>query len=133
VVTVDGGFEPFRWYELIYRTRLAPVVGAGLLALRDLGAHLRRDHDHVFAHGVSQTGRLLREYVFAGLNLDEQDRRVYDGLSIHVAGARRGEFNRRHAQPSVLAAMPEYGPPHDATALLARQRALGGVPKIMIT
>ncbi len=35
-VTVDGGFQPFHWYELVYRTSLAPVAGCGLLAIRDM-------------------------------------------------------------------------------------------------
>lgn len=131
---VDGGFQPFHYYELFYRSTSAPVVGAGLLAIRDLGASLRRCHDHVLAIGVSQTGRFLREFVHAGLNLDEQGRQVFDGLFINIASARRGEFNRRFAQPSLLhPLMPEYGPPYDSASLLERQRTVGGVPKIMIT
>jgi Alpha/beta hydrolase domain len=51
-----------------------------------------------------------------------------------IASARRGEFNRRYAQPGLLhPMMPEYGPPYDTSSLLARQRALGGVPKIILT
>lgn len=134
-IAADGGFQPFHWYELCYRSAYAPVVGAGLLAVRDLGAHLRRDHDRVFGYGISQTGRFLREFVHLGLNADERGARVFDGLFVQIASARRGEFNRRHAQPSLLGPlMPEYGPPHDTAALLARQRALGPdtVPKLML-
>jgi len=53
-IALDGGFQPLHWYELIYRSAFAPVTGAGLLALRDLGAHLRADHDLVFAHGYGR-------------------------------------------------------------------------------
>lgn len=131
---LDGGFQPFHYYELLYRSTLAPVVGTGLLAIRDFGAYLRQDHHHVLAVGVSQTGRFLREFVYEGLNLDEQGRQVFDGLFINIASARRGEFNRRYAQPSLLQPlMPEYGPPYDSSSLLARQRAAGGVPKLMLT
>ena len=42
-IEVDGGFQPFLWYELVYRSAYAPVAGVGLLAMRDVGAHLRRD------------------------------------------------------------------------------------------
>jgi hypothetical protein len=133
-IAVDGGFLPFHWYELIYRSDFAPVTGAGLLALRDVGAHLRADHDVVFASGVSQTGRVLREFLFEGLNAGEQGQPVFDGVLAEIASARRGEFNRRYAQPSLLhPMMPEYGPPYDTSSLLARQRALGGVPKIILT
>ncbi len=134
-VALDGGFQPLHWYELVYRSSFAPVAGAGLLALRDFGAYLRDSGaaDHVFASGVSQTGRLLREFLCAGLNADEQGRPVFDGVLAEIASARRGEFNRRYAQPSLLSPMmPEYGPPYDTGSLLARQRALGGVPKVVL-
>ncbi len=133
-IALDGGFRQFHWYELIYRSAFAPVAGAGLLAVRDFGAHLRDDHDFVFASGVSQTGRLLREFLFHGLNVDERGGQVYDGMLAEIASARRGEFNRRYAQPGLLhPMMPEYGPPYDMTSLLARQRALGGAPKVIAT
>ncbi len=132
-ITVDGGFQPFHWYELIYRSSFAPVAGAGLLALRDFGAHLHSDADYVFADGISQCGRLLREFLFEGLNVDEQGRQVFDGVLAEIASARRGEFNRRYAQPGLLhPPLPEYGPPYDSTSLLARQRELGGVPKVVL-
>ena len=133
-ITLDDGFQPFHWYQVIYRSSFAPVTGAGLLALRDLGRYLRGEHDLVFADGVSQCGRLLREFLFEGLNADEDGGQVFDGVMAQIASARRGEFNRRYAQPSLLhPLMPEYGPPYDTTALLARQRSLGAVPKLMLT
>jgi len=56
---------------------------------------------------------------------------VFDGVLIEIASARRGEFNRRYAQPGLLAPMmPEYGPPYDSSSLLDRQRDRGGVPKV---
>lgn len=132
-IALQGGFLPYRWYEVIYRTSYATVVGVGLLALRDFGSYLRQDFPAVFAHGISQTGRVLREYLFEGLNLDEAQRPVFDGMFLEIASARRGEFNRRFAQPSLLSPMmPEYGPPYDTAGLLARQRSRGGVPKLML-
>jgi hypothetical protein len=133
-ITLDGGFQPFRWYELMYRSSFAPVVGMGLLVLRDFGMYLRANHDYVFASGVSQTGRVLREFLFEGLNADEQGKQVFGGVLAEMASARRGEFNRRYAQPSLAhPLMREYGPPYDTAGLLARQRAIGGVPKIILT
>jgi hypothetical protein len=72
----------------------------------------------VFASGVSQTGRVLREFLFEGLNAGEQGEQVFDGVLAEIASARRGEFNRRYAQPSLLhPMMPEYGPPYDTSSL----------------
>jgi Alpha/beta hydrolase domain len=132
-IALDGGFLPARWYELTYRSTFAPIVGSGLLALREIGSWLRTSNDLVFAHGVSQCGRLLREFLFEGLNLDEHGKQVFDGVFVEIASARRGEFNRRYAQPGLLSPMmPEYGPPYDTESLLTRQRARGGVPRLMI-
>ena len=40
------------------------------------------------------------------MNVDEDGRRVFDGVHIHIAGGRRGEFNSRYAQPGVIGAAP---------------------------
>lgn len=133
-VALEGGFRPFHWYELVYRSVHAPVAGTGLLAVRDVVSHLRRDFDHALGYGVSQSGRFLRQLLFDGLNLDEDGKQVFDGVWAHIASARRGEFNHRYAQPSLTHPMtPSYGPPYDTTGLLARQRELGGVPKLLLT
>jgi hypothetical protein len=152
-VWLDGGFEAGKVYEVTYRTRICPVAGTGLLAIRDEASFLRYADaaagnpaagriSHVIGFGVSQCGRFLREYLYQGLNLDESGRPAVDGLFVHVAGARRGEFNHRHAQPSVQH-NPGFG--HlmpfaddvltdpltgETDGLLQRQRALGGVPRI---
>jgi hypothetical protein len=150
-VWLAGGFEAGKVYTVVYRTRRSPVVGAGLLAMRDCVAWLRHGGeeagnpaagriDHTFAYGMSQSGRFLRHYLYHGLNLDESGRRVFDGINIHVAGARRGEFNHRYAQPSQQHT-PNLGhlapfaddPGADGPGLLDRQRLLGGVPKIIAT
>ncbi|HEY4453954.1 MAG TPA: alpha/beta hydrolase domain-containing protein [Pseudonocardiaceae bacterium] len=129
---VDGGFRAFHTYQLGYRSAFAPVVGTGLLAVRDFGAHLRGAHEHVFAVGVSQSGRALRQFLFDGLNVDEAGGQVFGGVFSHIASARRGEFNQRYGQPALTHPLtPAYGAPLDSTALLARQRAFGGTPKVM--
>jgi Alpha/beta hydrolase domain len=133
-VALEGGFQPFYWYELVYRTDRAPVAGAGLLAIRDLGAYLRRDVDHAFAFGVSQSGRVLRQLLKEGLNLDEFGQQVFDGVFAHIASSRIGEFNHRYAQPSLTHTIGFSNlPPYDTTQLLARQRKIGGVPKLILT
>src|SRR6516225_6250635 len=54
-----------------------------------------------YAYGPSQDGRFLREFMYAGFNADEQDRRVFDGVIANIAGAgRSGDFNVRFARPN---------------------------------
>jgi hypothetical protein len=139
-----GGFQPGLIYEVYYQTAHSPVVGTGLLAIRDAGSFLRySDSDdnpcagtieYAFTWGISQTGRLLRHFTYLGLNLDEEGRMAFDGIMPHVGGGRRGEFNHRYGQPS-LQNNPGMGylPPYDDASLIARQSELGGVPKIIQT
>jgi Alpha/beta hydrolase domain len=136
-VWLSGGFRPGRVYELRYRPRDCPVVGVGPLAVRDFVSHLREGSpagrvDHAIAFGVSQTGRFLRELLHLGLDVDGAGRKVFDGVMIHVAGARRGEFNQRYGQPSVQHA-PGLGhlPPFADRDLLAARRAHGDPPRIV--
>ncbi|WP_310784063.1 alpha/beta hydrolase domain-containing protein [Mycobacterium sp. Z3061] len=132
-VALDGGFQPFHIYELVYRSALAPVAGAGLLAIRDVASHLRADGiTHTFAYGVSQAGRLLRQFLSDGLNIDESGMQVFDGVFSDFASANRGEFNHRYAQPSTPGRSSTEGPFNSAD-LLARQRELGCVPKTIFT
>jgi hypothetical protein len=103
-VALEGGFEPGLVYEVVYTTGICPVAGTGLLAVRDCTAHLRYDHDrpidHAYGFGVSQCGRFLRQYLLDRVNGDERGRPAFDGVIPDVAGARRGQFNHRYAQPS---------------------------------
>jgi hypothetical protein len=149
-VRVTDGFQAGRIYDLLYVPRECPVVGAGLLAMRDFAVCLKgstfptNPATHVIGEGVSQCGRFLRTFLYNGLNVDAEGRQAFDGLLVHVAGGRRGEFNHRYAQPSVQPT-PSFGhlfphaddPQSDATGatagLLDLQRQRGGVPKIMYT
>ena len=113
-IYMASGFIPGKVYRVLYDTTGAPVVGLGLLATRDIASFLRHGTrqegnpagdslERAYAFGQSQSGRFLRLLLYLGLNLDEQDRDVFDGLIPHVGGGRRGEFNHRFAQPSSLA------------------------------
>src|SRR5262249_59703239 len=49
----------------------------------------------------SQSGRFLRQLLYLGLNEDEAERMVFDGVLVHIAGGKRGsDFNMRFGQPS---------------------------------
>ena len=103
---ITGRFEAGWIYELVYRAADPAVVGLGLAAIRDTASYAKHDADSPFAVeravavGISQTGRFLRHYLYQGFNADERGRRALDGMLIHTAGAGRGSFNHRFAQPS---------------------------------
>ncbi len=153
-IHLASGFEPGKIYNTVYTAAQPVVVGCGMLAIREAATWMRNPSatnpvsdgfEKIFAHGVSQSGRLLRTMVYCGLNVDEDGRPVFDGLLPHVAGGRRGEFNHRFAQPSCQSA-PSFGhrfpfadneltdPLTEQTdGLLSRLRALDAVPKIIYT
>ena len=108
VVTMTGGFEPGRNYEIAYRAANPPVSGLGLAAVRDAATWLKHTPDalapvkYVYALGVSQSGRFLRDYLYEGFNTDEKQRQVFDGMMVHIAGASQLDLNRRWATPTGL-------------------------------
>jgi len=105
-VHLEGGFVPGKIYEVIYTAKDPAIVGCGLAAVRDFVAYSKYDPNAVtaskrsYGFGISQSGRFLRHFLYEGFNADEQGRQVFDALDVHVAGAGRGNFNHRFAQPS---------------------------------
>lgn len=108
-VALDGGFEPGRIYDVVYRAADPRVVGCGLAGTRDLVSFLKNDTSRdnptpgirlAMGWGVSQSGRFLRHFLYEGFNADEQGRRVFDGVFDQVGGAGRGSFNHRFGQAS---------------------------------
>jgi hypothetical protein len=155
MVELEGGFEPGRIYDVVYRTQDPRVVGCGLAGTRDLTSFFKYDESeanplpgiqYAIAWGVSQTGRFLRHFVYQGFNADERGRQVFDGILDQVGGAGRGSFNHRFGQASRDALQyfnilfpvdmfpftdaPETDPVTGETdSLLARARESGTVPK----
>ncbi len=110
-VYLTSGFEPSKIYEVVYRSQNPPVVGVGPAAVRDTISMLKYGSaeawaipsgtiQRAIAFGISQSGRFLRTYMYYGFNEDERHRKTFDGVMAHVAGAGRGSFNLRFAQPS---------------------------------
>jgi len=151
---LETGFVPGKIYTVVYTTEGAPVVGAGMLAMRDAAIFFRRPSttnpagagfDYVYTFGSSQTGRLQRDMILAGLNIDETGAIAFDGMLPQIAGGRRGDFNSRFAQPSAQAPTsfghlppftdnPVLDPYTGKTAgLLDRLRMRNAVPKIIYT
>jgi hypothetical protein len=144
-----SGFTPGRIYEVIYKAKDPVVVGLGPAAIRDMVSFLKNGGvetalgdqrgyaKRTLGVGVSQSGRFLRTFLYDGFNADEQDRRVFDGVWAHVAGAGRGSFNFRFAQPSrdghsfTNVFYPVDLPPFtDQDGLLAKASKDGVTPKI---
>jgi hypothetical protein len=111
------GFDAGAIYEFIYPARDPIVMGLGFAGIRDLIAFLRHEAadergtpnplnldgrpaaDYVFTYGRSQSGRLLRDFLWQGFNQDLQGRRVFDGMYIAAAGSRKSFINAAFGQP----------------------------------
>jgi Alpha/beta hydrolase domain len=104
-IAMDGGFEPGRVYEVEYNGSGARVAGVGLAAIRDAASAFVHRTDlpvrgrSAYVFGISQSGRFLRQFLHDGFNVDERDRRVFDLVWPHIAGAGQGSFNERFAMP----------------------------------
>lgn len=103
---LNTGFVPGRIYELVYVVQDPVVAGLGFAAVRDFTAWVKHAPDslaparYVYASGISQCGRFLRDFLYQGFNADESGKMALDGVLAHVGGGGRGDFNYRFAQPS---------------------------------
>jgi len=105
-IHLNGGFQPGKIYEYIYVVAEPVIAGAGFTVIRDFASYSKHAADaitpaaRVYGEGISQNGRFLRDFLYQGFNADEDGRIALDGVLAHVAGAGRGSFNYRFAQPS---------------------------------
>jgi alpha/beta hydrolase family protein len=122
-VTLDGGFEPGKTYEVSYKAANPPVAGLGFVAVRDFATWLKHQPNDIasvryaYGYGSSQSGRFLREFLYEGFNTDEHDRQVFDGVIAHTAGAAGISLNERWSTPVGLGV-------HNATAFPFADAAL---------
>ena len=109
-IAYEAGFEPGLIYQIIYQPIPCPVVGSGFVAVREGVNYIKNNgfqindmyippFNYCFGIGFSQSARFLRNFLELGLN-EVNGEKLFDGLLIHGAGARKGEFNHRYAQPS---------------------------------
>ena len=105
-IHLNGGFRPGKLYEYVYVVTDPAVAGLGFAAIRDFASYAKHNPDavspaqRVYGEGISQNGRFLRDFLYEGFNADEEGHMALDGVLAHVAGAGRGSFNYRFAQPS---------------------------------
>ncbi len=105
-IHLNGNFQPGKIYEYVYVVSDPVIAGLGFAAVRDFASYAKHSSDsitpveRVYGQGISQNGRFLRDFLYQGFNADENGRTALDGVLAHVAGAGRGDFNYRFAQPS---------------------------------
>ena len=105
-IHLNSGFQPGKIYEYVYVVADPVVAGTGFAVIRDFTSYAKHSSDavtpvqRVYGEGISQNGRFLRDFLYQGFNADEDGRIALDGVLAHVAGAGRGDFNYRFAQPS---------------------------------
>jgi len=155
-IHLNGGFQPGKIYEYVYVVADPVVAGTGFAAVRDFASYAKHNPnaiapvERVYGEGISQNGRFLRDFLYQGFDADENGRMALDGVLAHVAGAGRGSFNYRFAQPS-RDAQPTSSiffptdifpftdePEHDAltgetSGLLDKAKAEGVLPKIFFS
>jgi hypothetical protein len=122
-IATAPGFDRGALYELIYPATSATVADVGLAASRDFVSFLRysdqdsmgqpnpaRDTGTTFkaaiAFGISQTGRVINDFIYQGFNADSAGRIVFDGALPLLSATRRtytnfefaqqGRFSRQH-------------------------------------
>ena len=114
-ITRPAGYDGGAIYELIYEARDPIVLGLGFAAMRDAISFLRYEaadaagtanplaHDGLpeaaLSLGISQSGRMIRDFVYQGFNEDTRGRIVFDGIHPHIAGSRKTFTNYQFGQP----------------------------------
>jgi len=161
---VKDGFRPGWLYDLVYTAKGPRVTGLGLAALRDSISFFRyaeRDTagfvnplaesiEHAYVFGISQSGRLVHHFIYAGFNADEAGRIIFDGALSHVPGSGKGMFNYRFRMTTCygtyhegnlsgseffpLSPAPQTDPVSGRSGdTLAQARAQGCLPKIIFS
>ena len=119
-----AGFDSGAIYEFIYPafdiTRIKGsngkvidkngIFGIGFAGIRDLVSFLRHDEtqrnpasevgiNRALIYGYSQSGRMIKDFIYEGFNEDEKGRIVFEGAMPSASGAARSYINWRFAKP----------------------------------
>jgi hypothetical protein len=99
-------FQQGRIYAFTYSAKDPVVASIGFAATRDVISYLRQggspagEVQAIYAWGLSQSARFMRDFVRLGFNEDERGERTVDGVLNSGGGASGGFFNYRFAQPA---------------------------------
>lgn len=121
-ICLRNGFDPKLLYQVVYPSRHAYVLGVGMAAFRDVASFFRYEKEDDFGtpnpvagkikaaivRGVSQSGNMVRQFIYMGLNQDENMRQVFEGAWPIIAG-RRVATNSRWAQPDGVLELYQAG------------------------
>jgi hypothetical protein len=121
-ICLRNGFDPNLLYQVVYTASNPYVLGVGMAAFRDVGTFFRystKDDSGTASpvagavkgssiRGVSQSGNMVRQFIYMGLNQDESNRMVHDGAWPIIAG-RRVAANARFAQPDGVLELYQMG------------------------
>jgi len=123
-IAAAPGFDRGALYELIYPATNETVADIGIAASRDFVSFLRyAEQDSTgqpnparepgalfkaaFAFGVSQTGRVINDFIYQGFNADLSGRIVFDGALPFLSATRRTYTNFDFAQPGAFSRQHE--------------------------
>ena len=113
-----AGYDLGAIYRITYTGKDPIVEGLSFVSIRDLVSFLRKEakdsagnpnplavggHSAIqttIGAGYSQGGHFVRDFIYLDFNQDEHGRRVFDGMMVVGAGAKRGFFHERFAQPA---------------------------------
>ena len=115
-VARPAGFDGGAIYEFIYQAQDPIVLGIGFAAVRDAVSFLRYETADAAGNpnplatadgrattalslGISQSGRMLRDFLYQGFNEDVAGRTVFDGIHPNIAGSRKTFTNYPFGQP----------------------------------
>lgn len=168
-ISLPEGFDRGAIFDFVYRARDPRVMGMAFPAIRDAVSFLRNDAadmdgranpllaadgrlqiGHALAFGTSQSGRVLRDFLWQGFNADLDGRRVFDGVFIDGAGSRKSFVNFPFSQPGRFSRQHEdrgfpgdgfpftYGLQRDPWSgdedgVLRRAQVAGVTPKVIHT
>ena len=114
-ITRPTGFDGGAIYEFVYQAKDPIVMGLGFAPIRDTISFLRYEHTDregnpnplafnglprtAISLGISQSGRVLRDFLYQGFNEDVEGRIVFDGIHPNIAGSRKTFTNYAFGQP----------------------------------
>ncbi|MBN1848093.1 MAG: hypothetical protein JW932_05860 [Deltaproteobacteria bacterium] len=114
---MPAGYDAGSLYEFIFPAKDPIVYGLGYAGIRDVVSFLRyREKDDMgnrnplrpergapikkaLAYGASQTGRIIKTFVYEGFNEDEKGKIVFDGINSHIGASRKNWLNGEFSHP----------------------------------